>query len=178
MAPSHKNRIAIGRIRQRPCLRAISALDGQALSERLQTIVNNPAASNGASNLQRCRATGYLTLAAVAKCAYASMPTWLVARGNKSVLWIKNRHTPSILISITRFSITPLFLSPKPYLNGSLDGNPDRRGYFLFILAIFLIFTKLLSSEFGSLNDNTSSISPHRLSFCHRRGSPQSRPAR
>ena len=27
-------------------------------------------ADNGASNLQRCRAAGYLTLAAVAKCAY------------------------------------------------------------------------------------------------------------
>ncbi len=31
--------------------------------------VKNPAASNGASSLQRCRAAEYLTLAAVAKCA-------------------------------------------------------------------------------------------------------------
>ncbi len=30
--------------------------------------IKDPAASNGVSNLQRCRAAGYLTLAAVAKC--------------------------------------------------------------------------------------------------------------
>ncbi len=44
--------------------------------------IKDPAASNGVSNLQRCRAAGYLTLAAVAKCLQAA--TWLVARGNKS----------------------------------------------------------------------------------------------
>jgi len=33
--------------------------------------------------LQRCRAAGYLTLAAVAKCLQAA--TWLVARGNKNI---------------------------------------------------------------------------------------------
>ncbi|WP_417299040.1 hypothetical protein, partial [Eisenbergiella porci] len=31
------------------------------------TPIKDPAASNGVSNLQRCRAAGYLTLAAVAK---------------------------------------------------------------------------------------------------------------
>jgi len=30
--------------------------------------IKAPAASNGLSNLQRCQAAGYLTLAAVAKC--------------------------------------------------------------------------------------------------------------
>ncbi len=44
-------------------------------------VIKDPAASNGVSNLQRCRAAGYLTLAAVAKCLQAA--TWLVARGNK-----------------------------------------------------------------------------------------------
>ena len=43
--------------------------------------IKDPAASNGVSNLQRYRAAGYLTLAAVAKCLQAA--TWLVARGNK-----------------------------------------------------------------------------------------------
>ncbi len=43
--------------------------------------IKYPAASNGVSNLQRYRAAGYLTLAAVAKCLQAA--TWLVARGNK-----------------------------------------------------------------------------------------------
>ena len=33
------------------------------------------------NQIPRCRATGYLTLAAVAKCLQAA--TWLVARGNK-----------------------------------------------------------------------------------------------
>ena len=46
------------------------------------TAIKDPAASNGVSNLQRCRAAGYLTLAAVAKCLQAA--TWLVARGNKN----------------------------------------------------------------------------------------------
>ncbi len=46
-----------------------------------QQEIKDPAASNGVSNLQRCRAAGYLTLAAVAKCLQAA--TWLVARGNK-----------------------------------------------------------------------------------------------
>ncbi len=49
--------------------------------------IKYPAASNGVSNLQRCRAESvqrklwYLILAAVAKCLQAA--TWLVARGNK-----------------------------------------------------------------------------------------------
>ena len=47
----------------------------------LTSRIKDPAASNGVSNLQRCRAAGYLTLAAVAKCLQAA--TWLVARGNK-----------------------------------------------------------------------------------------------
>ena len=34
--------------------------------------VNNPAANNGASSLQRYRATGYATLAALAKCLFFS----------------------------------------------------------------------------------------------------------
>ncbi|MCM1550806.1 MAG: hypothetical protein NC100_12700, partial [Clostridium sp.] len=45
-------------------------------------LVNNPAASSGASNLKRPKGRGMLTLAAVAKCLQAA--TWLVARGNKS----------------------------------------------------------------------------------------------
>ncbi len=53
----------------------------------LPTGIKNPAASNGVSNLQRCRAAGYLTLAAVAKCLQAA--TWLVAHGNKP-FWQKN----------------------------------------------------------------------------------------
>ena len=40
----------------------------QAAAQQLDT-AKYPAAGNGASNLQRCRAAGYLTLAAVAKCA-------------------------------------------------------------------------------------------------------------
>ena len=52
-----------------------------------QRSIKDPAASNGVSNLQRCRAAGYLTLAAVAKCLQAA--TWLVARGNK-LLQISN----------------------------------------------------------------------------------------
>ena len=43
-------------------------------------LIKYPAASNGVSSLQRCRAAGYLTLAAVAKCLRAA--TWLVAHGN------------------------------------------------------------------------------------------------
>lgn len=43
--------------------------------------IKYPAASNKVSNLQRCRAAGYLTLAAVAKTKLAWL--WLVARGNK-----------------------------------------------------------------------------------------------
>ena len=50
--------------------------------------IKDPAASNGVSNLQRCRAAGYLTLAAVAKCLQAA--TWLVARGNKAKRTAKN----------------------------------------------------------------------------------------
>jgi hypothetical protein len=53
----------------------------------LPTGIKDPAASNGVSNLQRCRAAGSLTLAAVAKCLQAA--TWLVARGNKP-FWQKN----------------------------------------------------------------------------------------
>ncbi len=45
--------------------------------------IKDPAASNRVSNLQRGRAAGYLTLAAVAKCLQAT--TWLVARGNKQL---------------------------------------------------------------------------------------------
>ena len=44
--------------------------------------VNNPAANNGASSLQRCRAAGYVTLAAFAKCP-CKHGTWLIARGNQ-----------------------------------------------------------------------------------------------
>ena len=47
----------------------------------LTSRIKDPAASNGVSNLQRCRAAGYLTLAAVAKCLQAV--TWLVARANQ-----------------------------------------------------------------------------------------------
>ena len=51
--------------------------------------IKDPAASNGVSNLQRCRAAGYLTLAAVAKCLQAA--TWLVAHGNK-----RQTHRPAL----------------------------------------------------------------------------------
>ncbi len=44
--------------------------------------INNPTASNGASSLQRCRAAGYVTLAAFAKCS-CKHSTWLIARGNQ-----------------------------------------------------------------------------------------------
>ncbi|GAA6300578.1 hypothetical protein DXB25_27820 [Lachnospiraceae bacterium OM02-31] len=42
---------------------------------------NTPLQAYGVLNLQRCRAAGYLTLAAVAKTKLAWL--WLVARGNK-----------------------------------------------------------------------------------------------
>ncbi len=45
--------------------------------------IKDPAASNGVSNLQRCRAAESLIFAAVAKCLQAV--TWLVARGNKCI---------------------------------------------------------------------------------------------
>ncbi len=57
--------------------------------------IKDPAASNGVSNLQRCRAAGYLTLAAVAKCLQAA--TWLVARGNK--LLIREFIQPFLLLT-------------------------------------------------------------------------------
>ena len=43
---------------------------------------NTPQQADGASNLQRSRAAGYLTLAAFAKysCKHG---TWLIARGNE-----------------------------------------------------------------------------------------------
>ena len=67
--------------------------------------IKDPAASNGVSNLQRCRATGYLTLAAVAKCPIQPLvgfkhATRLVARGNKSsstAIWKAGLSTPLIV---------------------------------------------------------------------------------
>ncbi len=71
---------AYGILSTRVIINAYRLLGGTAFS-RLLLPIKNPAASNGVSNLQRCRAAGYLTLAAVAKCLQAA--TWLVARGNK-----------------------------------------------------------------------------------------------
>ena len=48
---------------------AISSSHSAACRRLALSGVNNPAAGNGASGLQRCRAAGYVTLAAVAKYA-------------------------------------------------------------------------------------------------------------
>ncbi len=61
-------------------------LENKSFSAIYGVTIKDPAASNGVSNLQRCRAAGYLTLAAVAKCLQAA--TWLVARGNKVTIYI------------------------------------------------------------------------------------------
>ena len=63
-------------------------LKQQIVSVCGECAIKDPATSNGVSNLQRCRAAGYLTLAAVAKCPIQPLvgfkhATWLVARGNK-----------------------------------------------------------------------------------------------
>lgn len=58
-------------------------------SIRPQTFqVNNLAVINGASSLQRCQAVGYVTLAAVAKCA--GTHAWLDAHRNHLQVLLQN----------------------------------------------------------------------------------------
>ena len=62
------------------------------------------------------------------------------------------------------WSVPDASSNPKNiHRNGSLEGIPAFLGYFLLRGAVFLIFTRLLSSAFGKVNVIISSISP--LSF-------------
>ena len=70
-----------------------------------------PASSSGVSNLQRCQAAGYLTLAAVAKCPIQPLvgfkhATWLVASGNKVQqirrVYLTNSLCYNLIIVFTR----------------------------------------------------------------------------
>ena len=123
--------------------------------------IKDPAASNGVSNLQCCRAAGYLTLAAVAKCLQAA--TWLVARGNK-----KSPPSP-VIITQRRKTNCPTRYHSDFVKDFTHFTDTDVRSYILpFVTAgsrlHLLSFPYIIGKDFGQPlrgEFQTSSLLPH-----------------